>query len=554
MHVIRFNNFIKYFLFGLIFLQFLLWSIFTPIFEASDESGYYEGIRWATISSPLMDLTNLPASVDEVGVLIHGPLYYWMMLPLARLLPMPRWTESQPLTTPTNEARLVRFRQGVYNSYLHRYEERLMAWNDLEFSVHILRLESMISGLIIIFLVFKLAQFVFGIKSSLPYWCLLFVGMNPMVAHIFTGLTVIHTLALLYSLFWYLILRYHQRIVAQIGMGIVGGLAIMAKTTGLLILPLGLWLLMLLQPLKQAWKSGWWFILGFLVSGGYYLYRFIQLYGSILPLKVFYSVTYRRGYFFKIRVGMFNYIYDWFTTQLTTFWSGFGYQAIHLPKILLLSLFLLMFLSAWGIIIFLRFDLWKLSLEKKRWWLALISGWAIFAIGLFQAHLRFPAFHAKDMYPALIPITILWAMGIRTWIMAASKKLAYLRFFGFILGIGIWYWFSKVQFIDLWHSSLGGFRNFEISLLGMLLVKGLLAVIIIRLGNLLLNKLKGKLISWMALPLVGQLKLIMILGTILFLSNATYLVTTVTPMLYGDRNVPLTTWREQQNVWWKILW
>ena len=250
----------------------------------------------------------------------------------------------------------------------------------------------------------------------------------------------------------------------------------------------------------------------------------MSLYGSILPLEVFYSVTFRRGYFFKIRVGMFNFVYDWFVTQFTTFWSGFGYQAVQLPTIMLGLLVGLTFLALWGLVL----------ASWKRWWMAVLLGWGMYTGGLLQAHLRFPAFHAKDMYPALVPLTILWINGMATWwekFMAG--KLRWARLFLTLLWILGWYLLVRREVVFWW--KYGG--NYLATILfGYGIVMGLGVIWAILLFRFIHEKK-----AWR--PLERHKKSVILVSALfVFLFNIVFLIRVVTPNLFGARNVSLEEW------------
>lgn len=529
------------FLFILITIHFFLWALFVPVFEPSDERGYYQGLWWAVNHSPLInyrEIFSVPRHHDEPGVIIHGPFYYITLWPMARLLPLPSGIDGASVVY--NPERLTRFRHGVYNSYFHRPEERRWAWSQLEWSVHILRLVSLVYGLGTVWLVYRFGVKVFGKQSILPEIGMIFVGLNPMFAHIFSALTVIHLLVFLYSLFIYIGMTQLGKRWAPLVMGMIGGLATLTKLTGLFTLPLALIIFGWRQKKLKAVKPLFMFGLGYGATAGWYLVRSIMLYGSILPFKEISEVTFGRVDY-KYQLGLVNFVIDFFLQQFKTFWSGYGYQVVHLPDWLLYGLFTIMFIAMWGVGMFLmdkkRWD----NLPPKRWWWTAIIIYGVYMIGLFRAHWWFPAFHAKDQYPMMLIITVLVLLGI---------KLAWEKFWqegrrGFKLGWVLLPMFwgislfvsSRVNLVDLWRGNWSA--GLIIGKSGLLIALGMTGII----TGLEMVRRWSQIKTWAE---VRKNSLVVLASLVVFLLNAWLLIGKVTPTLFGDRNVPMETWQQQQ--------
>jgi len=377
----------------LVAAELVLWNIFTPIFESADESTYYQHVYFLAHEKRLPNL-NFPP--EQGGVMSYPPTYYLPLIPILLVFDAPSIYDLASIQLRSNHRSGLRYTN--FNFFIHSSRELKWRWNRQEWAVHLMRLVANGWGVGTIILVYMAAKQLFkGEKQAIG--ASLWVGFNPMFAHLNSTITVINLLIFLASLMWYWILKWRDRFdwKRSFILGGVVGLATITKTTGLLLLPIVVTRLLLTKEnrirnllvlvLSFSLVSGWWFI------------RNIALYGSLLDTDKVVATTGTRA-FMAQQMGLINYWVGFFTSQWATFWTGYGWSTVYFPKIILGVLFVSIVLAGWGVA--------KSDKKELRW---LIGGIVFWLAMLIVVHARFPAFHAKDFYPMIIPTSILVITG-----------------------------------------------------------------------------------------------------------------------------------------------
>lgn len=396
-------------IFVFIFVNLVLWNVFTPVFEAADEPGYFQQAYFLARERRMPNLNNPP---QNAGVMTYPPTYYLPLIPVLWL------TQSPSGEDPTVVRERENYRQGwryqKFNRFQHTIAEVNFRWNKLEWAVHLMRLIANVWGMGTVALVYLAAKEFFRDESK-AMLASLFVGFNPMFAHLNSTIIVVNLLILLASLTWYWLIKWRQLTFTRaIALGLVIGLATITKVTGLLLLPIALF--------KWRHQVRWLWVIatGFSLTSGWWFIRNLFLYGSLLATDKVIATTGTRAFMIQ-QMGPVNYWVGFFTSQWATFWTGYGWSAVYFPKIILGSLFILMVLTGWR----------ALKSERKRLGF-LVGGVMFWLMMLMLAHVHFPTFHAKDLYPMMVPVSLVVTAGLPK---LSSRRLVYVTVILFLVNV-----------------------------------------------------------------------------------------------------------------------
>lgn len=374
---------------ALVAAELVLWNIFTPIFEAADESTYYQHVYFLAHERRLPNLNFPPA---QAGVMSYPPTYYLPLIPILLIFNAP--SIYDPLSIQLRADHRAGLRQSIFNFFEHSVAESKLQWNNQQWAVHLMRLVANVWGLGTVVLVYLTAKDFFGDKNR-AILAAMFVGFNPMFAHVNSTISVVNLLILLASLAWYWLIKWKQLTLKKsLVLGLVIGLATITKVTGLLLLPIVLF--------KWRHELKWLgvMVIGFGLTSGWWFIRNFILYGSLLASDKVIATTGTRALMMQ-QIGPINYWLGFFTSQWATFWTGYGWSTVYFPKIIL------------GILlIFVTMTGWK-AIKSKRRGLSFLMGTVLFwLVMLMAAHTRFPTFHAKDLYPMIVPISLIVTAGL----------------------------------------------------------------------------------------------------------------------------------------------
>ena len=422
-----------------------------PVFEPADESGHYAHILYIWKQGRLPNLADPVPTEKGVGYTTYPPLYYFSLIPLAKLIDAPLESEELLPYHPQKEL----FKKSVYAVYLHTKDELFFKWNSLAKSVHLLRLQTSLYGLLTVYLVYLTGKKVFGEKSRKPLLAAVLVGLNPMFAHISNSIVNVNLNILLFSFFFYLVanslqkssrvpvrgrgdpffsldchgvkpvlneaegrlamtkLSFSTTLKLNFVLGIIAGAAYLSKITGLVLVPIwGLLMAINLFRKKHADRLSFFgiqsvfFTLGFLTSSGWYLIRNYNLYGSLLETEV--AIKYFGRPAMQLEMsGPVNYWTGFVQTNFKTFFSGYGMLTVNLPDKIVYLLALTAIIGVWGIILS----------EKENPLRSLLKGFSLIILfGHIIVNLNVEAFHARDLFIGMVPFSLLFVDGVRIWL------------------------------------------------------------------------------------------------------------------------------------------
>jgi 4-amino-4-deoxy-L-arabinose transferase-like glycosyltransferase len=302
-----------------------LYSVVTPIFEASDELWHYPLVQWLSKGNPLpvQDAKNVGPWKQEAS---QPPLYYYIT----------GWATSWIDTSDLAEVRRenphvdngVITPDGNRNLVVHNPERESFPWRGTVLAVHLVRLLSVLMGAVTVWLTYKIALELFpptAPPQSPPYTGGRWLALGAAAINAFTPMFIfisgavnndnltmmLCSLALLMMVkrlrdqgsgsgdqgsgraaFWLSIGRW-------LPLGIVLGLAALTKTSALALLPIAALAISIVAWRKASWPE---FFAGaiataipvLLIAGWWYL-RNVQLYGDPTGINAFIDVLGKRA-------------------------------------------------------------------------------------------------------------------------------------------------------------------------------------------------------------------------------------------------------------------
>ncbi|HZY43126.1 MAG TPA: glycosyltransferase family 39 protein [Anaerolineae bacterium] len=285
-----------------------IYSISTPIFEASDELWHYPLVQWLSKGNPLplQDAKNVGPWKQEAS---QPPLYYTLM----------GWATFWIDTRDMPQVRIenphvdngVITTDGNINLVVHNPDRESFPWRGTVLAVHLIRFLSVLMGAVTVWLTYRIALELFPDRSYLALGAAAVNAFTPMFVFISGAINNDNLTMLLCSLSLLLMIKrlreeqgaggrkFSFRLGRWLPLGIVIGLATLTKTSALGLLPITA-----ITVVIVAWRRGSWpeFFAGaiatavpvLLIAGWWYL-RNIQLYGDVLGLSAFIDVLGRRA-------------------------------------------------------------------------------------------------------------------------------------------------------------------------------------------------------------------------------------------------------------------
>lgn len=394
------------------FLTSLAWSVFTPVFEAPDETTAYEYGRYYARTWQLPVITKLS---PPQGVHHWEPLYFIFLGRIAKTINAPLSDHSR-YHYPAGWTRIRE--ENPANLYRHEPDEFKFGWDKLATSLHLMRLFSVFLASGSVWFVYKTGREIFSQKSWLPIWAMILYAFNPQFVFFSGILNVVNMITFLTAVFLWLLTKYLRR--GQNDwrhtsvLGCIFGIAIFSKMTALAMLPATLlavgWKRM--EERKSIIRGLAIFLLAFLVTGGWYLIRNQVLYGEFSGTKA--HVVYRFGRVvnpFLEEVGLVNFIISYPKTQWITLWSGFGWITVYLPLIFPLAMLVFYAHGLFGFVGELTDGKLGLNRVQRRQLIILglmpVSVW----LGITRVIFMVEVFHGKDLFLITGVLTLMVVVG-----------------------------------------------------------------------------------------------------------------------------------------------
>lgn len=406
-------------------------SVVNPLFEAPDEQHHYFTARQIAKTGRLPVATDDTLARQEAA---QPPLYYL----LSALLVAPIDTApAEPTLWANPYVRPGHFDSVInINSYVHTPVEA-WPWRGYTLAAHLVRFFSVLLGLGTLVCIYASGRLLWSYASHRALMATALVAFLPQ--YIFLHSAVTNDVLIIFlcsAVLWQLIRLWVDRITSWrlLALGLTLGLAVLSKTTGLLLLvPTGLVIVLL------VWRDGRWtrfaeyaalVLVPVILLSGWLFWRNWTLYEDFLAVKVFVERAGGDRHFTLRQV-----LYD-----LDRVWQSaiavFGWMNLVAPRWVYLVWDALVVLGVVGLFMGgVRASANWLSEDREdsarsarlarfRRWL-LVGALAIWPVLVFVAWVRFamrtPADQGRLLFPALLPVSLVLAYGLSRW----SRRWAY---------------------------------------------------------------------------------------------------------------------------------
>lgn len=417
----------------------VIYSIVTPLFEASDELWHYPMVKYLADNNfqlPPQDPAN-PAPWRQEGS--QPPLYYMMAAALTG------WIDTSDMdavrrVNPHADIGIVR-PDGNLNMMVHITDAESFPWRGTALAVHLARFFSIALGLGTVLVTYTLAR---EILPEHPTVALAAAALNaflPMFLFISGSVNNDNLSNLLGNLLTLLVVRLlktHQRpsLRAYVILGVCTGAGLLAKLNLGFFIPV-IALALLLQSIRlKDWRP---LIIGGIVSGGltiliagWWYWHNWQLYNDPTGLDMFLQVVGRRAI-------PANLAQIWSERHSFTqaYWGFFGGVNLPYPEVLYLVFNIMGGLGLLGALLFVANTLLRRQWSLERWLPASIT--LLWPLVTFISYLRWtaetPASQGRLIFVALSSLSIWMIFGLVWWLPSKRREfiaLPVLAFFALV--------------------------------------------------------------------------------------------------------------------------
>ncbi|MBZ0298628.1 MAG: glycosyltransferase family 39 protein [Anaerolineae bacterium] len=399
----------------------VIYSVVTPLFEASDELWHYPMVQYIATTGqlPVQDPANVGPWRQEGS---QPPLYYLLAAALTAGID----TSDMGIIRRQNpHADIgVVLPDGNINMITHRTAAEAFPWHGTVLAVHIARLLSVALGLSTVYVTYQLGHELFPYEPVIRLGAAAFVAFLPMFLFISGSVNNDNLSNLLGNL---LLLRIVRLLNPQrspgwrdyVVIGLVTGAGLLAKYNIGFLIPLVALALLVVSLRQKNWRP---LVFGGIISGtltiaiaGWWYLRNQQLYGDPTGLNVFLEVVGRR-----LVPANLAQLWSERSSFTQAFWGFFGGVNVPMPAVVYA---LLSAIGVIGLIGALAF--WVVWLIRRRsrlivhGWLPMLfsAGWPVLT---FISYLRWtaetPASQGRLIFGALSPISIWLVVGLVWWL------------------------------------------------------------------------------------------------------------------------------------------
>ena len=280
----------------------VMYSVATPIFEASDELWHYPVIHHLARGGglPVQDSNSVQLWRQEGS---QPPLYYALGALLTAWIDTSDLPQVRQLNPHADIGVLTA--DGNVNMVVHTERERF-PYHGTTLAVHIVRWMSVLMGAVTVWFTYLIARAVFvaevGKSSPAQYDTALLaaalVAFNPMFLFISGSVNNDNLVVMLSTLALYLLARLDEgslRFSRLVPLGLVIGLAVLSKVNALALIPLAVLALAWVAWRRRSWWLALWgsgtVVGATAVVAGWWFVRNAQLYGDPLGLNMLVAIT-----------------------------------------------------------------------------------------------------------------------------------------------------------------------------------------------------------------------------------------------------------------------
>lgn len=432
-----------------------VYSVVTPIFEASDELWHYPMVKYLADNGALPVQRPEEARQSEWRQEGSQPPLYYMMAALLTF-----WIDDSNLPAvrrlnPHADIGVV-VPDGNANMTIHDPAVRAFPWHGAALAIHIARFFSVALGAITVFMTYRLADELFPLREGvgptnwLAFAAACFTAFNPMFFFISGSVNNDNLSTALASWLLVLIVRLLKRAdrpaVRELAwIGVLAGAGMLAKFNIGFLLPV---IALALAALAYRLHDPGFFLRGALITGGltiliggWWYVRNWQLYGDPTGLNIFLDIVGRRPI-------PANWAQLWSErhTFLMSYWGFFGGLNVPLPDVVYTVFNGIAALSLIGLVVGLISPLPTIGGEVNRPILLGRLVTLLWIVVLFAGLIRWTsetwASQGRLLFAAIAPISLWMAAGL--WALGSAIPLVRLR----LAGIAV-IWFVAAGFLSL---------------------------------------------------------------------------------------------------------
>ncbi|MBI4299623.1 MAG: glycosyltransferase family 39 protein [Chloroflexi bacterium] len=410
---------------ALVFLALaLLYSVASPIFEASDEMHHYEFVKYVADGRGLPIQSPPPATSPARQEGSQPPLYYFLGAALTF------WIDTGKIThlyqVNPHAAAGQPDSDGNKNMVVHTQKEDF-PYRGVALAVHLIRLLSTALGLVTIAATYFIFLELWPGHKHLATASAAFVALVPGFLFIASAVnndnlvTATSSLALLAMVRLLKGIRIWRNVIL---LGILAGAGALSKVSGVAILPFALGCLAFVA---YRWRDRRLFLAGaalvvglsFAIAGWWFI-RNVRLYGDILGTERMLDIAGRRW----PPISIWQLIQSEQEGLRWSFWGVFGGFNVVADEWLYRLFDALGIFATIGLVVFMLKGLWR---QLDRAGLLLLGTWFLVVLaGVLRWSQMALASQGRLLYPAMPAVAIMFVLGLtsyRTWVPLRVARL-----------------------------------------------------------------------------------------------------------------------------------
>ncbi len=425
-----------------------IYSLATPVFEASDEISHYPVVKYIAdgYGLPVQDPRNVAAWEQEGS---QPPLYY----ALAALATAWINTDDMPAIRWRNPFSNigVPLSYGNKNLVVHTSAEAF-PWRGTVLAIYLIRYLSLLLQVTTVLLTFLIAREIWPEREELALFAAALVAFNPMFLFIAASVNNDNLIVPLATLVIWLLIRMLKdsqvtwRRLALLGLLLAA--SALTKLSGLGLFFVSALVLARIAGRRKAWRAwlGWVGLLAVMavVIAGWWYWRNWRLYGDPTGLNVMLEIAGRRA-----KPASWQQLLDEFEGFRMSFWGVFGGFNLVAPRWVyrVYDGLMLAALLGWGVLAWRR--------RGRRWssrlWPVLVL--AVWVLILVLALLRWTsqtlASQGRLIFPGIAAVSVLLAYGLAGWAVApARRRIAVgVSAVGFLLAAAMPFWVIRPAYV-----------------------------------------------------------------------------------------------------------
>jgi hypothetical protein len=423
----------------------LVYSVVTPVFEASDEKWHYPMVKYIADNGPL--------PVQEPGVDTpwrqegsQAPLYYVLSAAATFWIDTSNMDAVRHLNPHVDAGATP---DGNVNLVVHDPALEQFPWQGTVLAVHIIRFLSVLMGAAAVTLTYLIAREVLPGRPALALGAAAIHAFTPMFVFISASVNNDNLAVLLSSLGLWLMIRIsnlrspnlRSSVTHYLSLGIVLGLAALTKSQTLALAPITALIVTVRAVRQRSWRE---FLVGGLATAlpplliaGWWYWRNLQLYGDLTGLKVFQAILGTRD----VPAGLPQLWRERFSF-LAGYWGNFGGINVPMAAWTYQVLNTIVLVAALGLIIAtvksLVSNLKSTERAIRRFPLIVCLLWSllVFVPWLLWARITWSS-QGRLVFYAISVWSLLLAVGLAGWLPRRWRGWVVAAFALFLLGLAV---------------------------------------------------------------------------------------------------------------------